>query len=545
VVGHAVALLAGAFAFIAFAAGCGAGDGQPAGQPGASRIAFSFGGRIHVMSPDGSGRMRLTGGRFGREYGDLAPAWSPDGRTLAFVRTVYQRRSGDVSAGIYLIDGAGGRPRRLPVAGQLYEPAWAPDGRRVAFVRWTPRGERVEIEIAVTALDGSGEQVIHRERPAEDDVVIVTDVAWSPDGAQLAFTRTTLDERRYFRPNVYVVGLDGGDARVLASAAAAPAWSPDGGRIAFASTRDRNGRECYEQCRYKSELYVMDADGSNPVRLTRNRGEDTAPRWSPDGQRIVFQSDRNAPRAEEAELYSIAPDGSCLTWLTNGSPASVEPDWSVGSGSPARCGARPGPAIVEVDTRSVGRHRGEPAYWLGKRYGGRLLGEARGARGRRSRHSYYFLYDDCGRYRESACAPVLQMQEVSVCARAGSSTLTVLDQPEYGPRVRAWAAHGLLFVDIGQQDVSAIIGARHVRLLPGVGGRHGRRLAIRALLNLREFGRGRRRPLPAPALPRDLLERLRRTEAGLARVPERQARRRLELLRAVEALPSVRAVDCG
>ena len=57
----------------------------------------------------------------------------------------------------------------------------------------------------------------------------------------------------------------------------APAWSPDGTRIAFTSYRDGN-----------HEIYVMDADGRNVIRLTNNSG--WSPAWSPDGARIAFVS---------------------------------------------------------------------------------------------------------------------------------------------------------------------------------------------------------------------------------------------------------------
>lgn len=526
-------------------------------RAGASRIAFSFGGRIHVMRPDGSGRVRLTGGRFGREDdGDFTPAWSPDARTLAFVRSVYHRRSGDADSRIYLIGADGGRARRLPVSGDVFSPAWAPDGR-LAFVRWVERDQALESEIVVAGRDGDGEQVLYRERPGEGDLTTLTDPAWSPDGSQIAFTRTALGERSYFRPDLYVMRADGGNAHVLARDAAGAAWSPDGRRIAFGSIRDRNSHICYEdECAYRSELYVMDADGANLVRLTRNRGDDRSPSWSADGRRIVFASDRNTPHVGGSEIYSIGADGSCLSWLTNGSPKSEDPDWSSGLATSSPCGARRRRAIVQTDTRPVRRRHPERVYWLGEHYGGRLLGYTRAGRDGPARHSYYFIYDDCGRFQPNACVPELQLQEVSVCSRQGSSTLRlVVDEPHYQNRVRAYAAQGLLFVDIGQQDLSAVIGATQVRMFPGVGGTRGQRLARQALLDLREVHKPAE-SLPGTALPATLLERLRRTDQALKRsgsvaaaarslgLAAGQIRRRLELFRAVQLLPSVRSVDC-
>jgi dipeptidyl aminopeptidase/acylaminoacyl peptidase len=506
------------------------------------------------MNPDGSGRVRLTGGRFGREDdGDSMPAWSPDASQLAFVRTVYHRRSGDGDARIYLIDAAGGRARRLPVAGDLFAPAWSPDARRLAFMRT----REDESEIVVAGLGGAGEQVLYTERPEKGRLAFLNDPAWSPDGSQIAFTRVTVDERSYFRPEIYVMQADGRNPHVLAGNAAGAVWSPDGGRIAFASFRDRNGEICYEdECAYMGELYVADADGSNPTRLTRNRGDDRAPGWSPDGRRIAFASNRNSPHFGGYEIYAIGWDGSCLTWLTNGSPASGDPDWSSGPATSSTCGVRRRHAIVQTDTRPLRRRHAERVYWLGERYGGRLLGYTRAGRDGPVRHSYYLIYDDCGRFQPNACVPELQLQETSVCASRGSATLRlVVDEPTYQHRVRAYAAHGLLFVDIGQQDLTAVIGATQVRMFPGIGGRRGQRLASKALLDLREVGKRTTR-LPSPSLPAAQLDKLRRTERaythsgsleGASRalgMPRQQVRRRLELARAVDSLPAVTTVDC-
>ena len=61
-----------------------------------------------------------------------------------------------------------------------------------------------------------------------------------------------------------------------------PLWSPDGTQIAFESSRSGN-----------KTIYVMDADGSNPRRLTSYSGIDISPSWSPDGTQIAFESDRD------------------------------------------------------------------------------------------------------------------------------------------------------------------------------------------------------------------------------------------------------------
>ena len=99
-------------------------------------------------------------------------------------------------------------------------------------------------------------------------------------------------------------------------------WSPDGKKIAFASRRDGNSEIFYGN----SEIYVMNADGSNQTRLTNNPSFDMAPCWSPDGKKIAFYSLRNdvPPEKDErlwyemnAEIYVMNADGSEQKNITN------------------------------------------------------------------------------------------------------------------------------------------------------------------------------------------------------------------------------------
>ena len=86
-----------------------------------------------------------------------------------------------------------------------------------------------------------------------------------------------------------------------------PAWSPDGQRIAFYSNRDGD-----------LEIYVMNADGSDQVRLTNNPGEDSFPAWSPNGRQIVFQR----VALGHNQLHVMNADGSNVRRLTELSPVA-------------------------------------------------------------------------------------------------------------------------------------------------------------------------------------------------------------------------------
>ena len=94
-----------------------------------------------------------------------------------------------------------------------------------------------------------------------------------------------------------------------------PSWSPNGKRITFAS--DRKGDLV------NIEIYVMDADGSNPQRLTENRVYDWQPSWSPDGERIAFVSDRDG----NSEIYVMDADGGNPQNLTNNPHSDIHPAW--------------------------------------------------------------------------------------------------------------------------------------------------------------------------------------------------------------------------
>ena len=100
--------------------------------------------------------------------------------------------------------------------------------------------------------------------------------SWSPDGLRIAFASA-----REGTSDIFVMNKDGSNQiRLTEDPAddAFPAWSPDGSRIAFASTRDGG-----------SEIYVMNEDGSDQFRLTSSPGGDISPAWSPDSARITFE----------------------------------------------------------------------------------------------------------------------------------------------------------------------------------------------------------------------------------------------------------------
>ena len=140
-----------------------------------------------------------------------------------------------------------------------------------------------------------------------------SEAEWSPDGSRIVF-----DSNVDGNPEIYVMNADGSSPTRLTNNPAFdgyPSWSPDGSKIAFTSERVGG-----------SHIYVMDANGSNVVALTNNLGGNNfGPSWSPDGSKIAFTSARDAGNLE---IYVMNADGLNPTNVTNDIQSDYDPSWS-------------------------------------------------------------------------------------------------------------------------------------------------------------------------------------------------------------------------
>ena len=216
------------------------------------------------------GARRLTSS----QANDYSPAWSPDGRWIAFVST----RDGDEE--LYLMSATGSQVRQLTrnkVKDQT--PAWSPDGRWLVFAS-ERGGNRARELYVMPSKGGPATRIVRSPLRWNESFAPV----WSPDGRWIAFVS---NRAGLFGVDIYVVRANGTQLRRLTRStrddgfpadSTMPDWSPDGSRIAFVSNRDGN-----------NELYLMNRDGTNPRRLTiTHRIFEAQPRWSSDGTRLLF-----------------------------------------------------------------------------------------------------------------------------------------------------------------------------------------------------------------------------------------------------------------
>ncbi len=288
-------------------------------------IAFARADGIYVMHADGSGMHPLRRGGAASSASGLA--WSPDGRTLAFVAGTaiwaMDANGGDLSRLVVAHD-AGGQP-----SGWLSSPTWAPDGRRIAFTA----GGRYYRDIWVMGADGSDPQRLAVTKGYNE-----TEIDWDPRGGRIAFSGAG------WVTEVWLLNTNGSSLRSLTWDSrwregywwweGLPSWSPDGSRIVFTpaildTQRTPIGRSY--------EIAVMDDGGGSRVRLTQNTVADWEPDWSPDGNRIAFvratvveSRHWNKPEPKphpSSEIYVMNADGTGVTRLTDNRIADTSPAW--------------------------------------------------------------------------------------------------------------------------------------------------------------------------------------------------------------------------
>ena len=226
---------------------------------------------------------------------EYAPAFSPDGTRLAFL-------SGDDSHNtlqvIALNKETDSRTAVSKIDGSHRDHRWAPSGDRLAYI--VQNGGEPSTHVA----DSDGSSAM------ELTTIVAHEVGgWSHDGSSVVFT-----VRGGPGQGIYIRNPDGvNEVRLTDQPDYNPVWSPNSHKIAFISERDGN-----------PEIYVMNSDTTELIRITQSSSIEYDIAWSPDGRKIAFVSDRDG----NPEIYVVDIRGDEVSRLTRNSVRDDQPVWS-------------------------------------------------------------------------------------------------------------------------------------------------------------------------------------------------------------------------
>jgi TolB protein len=231
---------------------------------------------------------------------DNAP--SPDGQRLVFIRRIEGWKQ------LFLMSSDGSGEVQLTRDPANHEdPAWSADGRKIAFVLVTEDSKT----IVTMNPDGTGLEAI---TPKNQRAI---HPSWTPDNRSILYC-TDDDLRPPVKNEAEIYAVDVATKRVTTLISGGvntfPAMSPDGSRIAF---RRMVGET-------NSEVFVADADGSNPQNLTNHPAFEGWPAWSPDGSEIAFAGNRNSAY----QVFVMKADGSDVRLVANTEGRATTPRWS-------------------------------------------------------------------------------------------------------------------------------------------------------------------------------------------------------------------------
>lgn len=238
-------------------------------------------------------------------FAELQPAWSPDGGRILYVRRA--RLSGRPDLFVMNANGRG-RTRLTSTPVPERDPSWSPDGTGLVYAARTAPGEPFRIFVA--RADGSGREQLTSQKAGSDTAPV-----WSPDGTRIAF----VSDRDGRFPELYLMNADGTGVKRLTTNAlidANPSWSPDGTRVVF--------ERCCENG--TSDLFTIDVTTRAEVGVTASASsQEFDPSWSPDGIRIAYVAFEVGQ--SNIDIWVVNADGSSPLRLTQQVGPDLSPDW--------------------------------------------------------------------------------------------------------------------------------------------------------------------------------------------------------------------------
>lgn len=289
--------------------------GNPAWSPDGTEIAYST---EPIAAPESRGLAELwvvsvaTGERRRVVASDaVQPSWSPHGGRIAY----WAVRRGTGQRDLWTVPASGGEPAAVTDDPFVdWNPVWSPDGRALYFIS----NRSGSMNLWRIPIDEASGRPLASPAPLTAPADYVAGIALSASGRELVYSRVMETS------NLERVGIDPERETTMGASVAlthgvervdSPSLSPDGQWLVF---RAWGGT-------VPEDLFVMRVDGSERRQLTHDPFKDRDPRWSPDGRSIAFYSDRGG----RYEIWTIAPDGTGLTQLTQTTGGSVvNPVWS-------------------------------------------------------------------------------------------------------------------------------------------------------------------------------------------------------------------------
>lgn len=288
---------------------------------------------IYIVSTSGGETTKITDCSH-----NYLPKWSPDGRRIAFVQNIEEKRS------IWLMDPNGENKRKitdydisnasLGVYTVCEAIRWSPDGSMIAFLASLgPFEKNAKIKVITRLMYKAfyGYSDMRRrhifvvsplgyESPRQLTFGDFDEhsICWSPDSREIAFisNRTGMDDFN-MHMDIWSVDMRNGRIRRITETKGAeyyPTWSPDGGMIAYtATTKANTSNESTPEDRH---VWVVNSNGSEAKELTLklDRTCNGPPCWTPDGDRILF----TVYDEGRVPIYSVTPDGERVIKIMTG-----------------------------------------------------------------------------------------------------------------------------------------------------------------------------------------------------------------------------------
>jgi TolB protein len=255
------------------------------------------GKELYIVDYDGFNAKRITVNNFL----NILPAWSPDGRSLAY--TSYKQGS----PSIFVARIFEGRSDNITKnEGQAFAPTFSPDGKQIAYAS----NKTGNMEIWIANADGTGAHRI-TSNPGID-----TAPTWSPTGQEIAF-----NSDRAGSPQIYLMDSEGLNVRRLTTVGNwndAPAWNPskEYSEIAYTSRLEVGGPVSFD-------IAVIDLATRQVRQVTAGRGSCEYPSWAPNGRHLVF----SCKRGNTWQITVSDREGRTIDTLSAGPGNNVQPDW--------------------------------------------------------------------------------------------------------------------------------------------------------------------------------------------------------------------------